>query len=66
MGNLFSMFFSFGFVQNHDFVAESFGYSNPTVFLRLQCFMALYNTIIMPAFSVFSNAVVRKCGKNQL
>lgn len=61
MGNLFTMFFGYGFVQNHDYVPNSFGYKNPNAFLRLQCFMALFNAILSPAFSVMQNAIVRKC-----
>jgi len=57
--NVFVMFWSFGFFQNTDEVVHSFGYKTANTFLRLQCFMAVYSSVIMPFFSVFMNGVTR-------
>merc|ERR1711865_945521 len=60
MANLFVLMWSFGFFQESDAVVLSFGYKSVNTFLRLQCFMQVYMSVIMPFWSILMNGVTRK------
>ena len=60
MANLFVLFWSFGFIQNSPEVVLSFGFSETSTFLTLNCFMVVYFTTVMPLFSGLMNSFTRK------